>query len=152
MPPEAPSENRSRTQLLDDFPRAALQQHVSRTRQRSRSPPKRGEQNVPAPEVLPQATPRRARETDTEVSEAPAKRRAMSVPAPAVTPSKDEDDISDEDFSQIAEAFFQTPDHAYALNAVEILMLTTLNSQTMTLPLDFWYKRQWPSHKPSDER
>ena len=112
-----------RKQLLDDFPVAALRQHNS-DRARSRSPPgttRALEPPVPEPAVpdepMPSARKREATESSSE-SRPKAKQRAASVPPLAKSMSDEE--ISDEDFSNLDSAFYASPDHAYGAPAIEI--------------------------------
>ena len=132
----------ARKKLLEDFPVAALRQHPAQAsqRMRSRSPPRMlpgvepsggsssstarpADQSPPRRDVdmSPplQATPRRVREETTEPESRPrAKQRAISVPASIPVP--DDGELTEDEFSHLADAFFSTEDHSYGKNALEI--------------------------------
>jgi hypothetical protein len=126
LPPSRPG----RQELLDDFPRAALRNPLL-PRPRSRSPPRGTEATAlpPAPE-----TEKREREEDfdreTELrpkakqkpNSAPTMLDGRSIPVPGNTPEHSDEGMYTEDYANIDEAFFSTPDHAYAGQAIEITL------------------------------
>lgn len=120
-----------RKEVLNDFPYAAL-----KSRMRSRSPnPYPQTQMRGRPEMV-QQEPRgvvRPRSNDEAATE--TRKRAASLPPEDLQRKSEtrEQTPSDEEFTNLAEAFYNTPDHGYVKSAIEISFLVDVQELVGTL-------------------